>query len=133
MQARDADIVNESAAKIKLIRKSQADVLIIVPSTYPIIRGISPRLQQRLLAALVQTARDNENIKKIILTTPFPLPEPFSENETVETLLKNIQHLVSEQEIGFVSLPEFPDDEETVISSIHPASRIKEYADILVK
>ncbi len=133
MKAYDADIVNESARKIKLIRQSKADVLIIIPSSYPMIRGVSPRLQQRLLAALVQTARDNSNIKKIILTTPFPLPEPFSENKTVGMLLKNIQHLVSEQEIGFISLPEFPEEEETNVGSTHPASRTKEYADILVK
>ena len=133
LQAHDADIVHECAGKIKLIRQSKADVLIIIPSAYPIIRGVSPRLQQRLLAAMIQTARDNGSIKKIILTTPFPLPEPFSGNETADMLLKGIQDLVTEQEIGFVSLPEFPEDEETVISSIHPAARTKEYADILVK
>ena len=133
LKAFDADIVKESANKINLIRESKAGILIIVPSTYPVIRGISPRLQQRLLAALIQSARNNKNIRKIILTTPFPLAGPFSENKTLETVLENIQNLVTEQEISFMSLPEFPEDEEKIISNTHPVTRTKEYADILIK
>jgi PA14 domain len=133
LQAFDADIVAENAKKINLIRNSKSAVLIIIPSTYPIMRGISPRLQQRLLAALIQTARDNENINKIILTTPFPLAKIFAENETIETVFENIQHLVTEQEIGFMSLPEFLDDDDNILSHTHPVKKTKEYADVLVK
>ena len=133
LKAFDADIVNESAKKIKLIRDSNAAVLIIVPSTYPIMRGTSPRLQQRLLAALIQTARNNKNIRKIILTQPFPLARVFSENETIETVFNNIQHLVSEQEISFMSIPDISTDEDTILSNTHPSTKAKEYADIIVK
>jgi PA14 domain len=133
LKAFDADFVNESAKKIKLIRNAQSAVLIIVPSTYPIMRGVAPRLQQRLLAALIQTARNNKNIRKIILTTPFPLEKPFAENENIETIFKNIQHLVTEQEIGFMSLPEISSEEETILTSTHPATKTKEYADIIIK
>jgi hypothetical protein len=128
-----ADIVGETAKKLKLIKDSQNDILLIIPSTYPSLRGISPRLQQRLLAALVETARANKNIRKIILTPPFPPEKPFAENRIMQLMTENIQHLVTEQEIDFMSLPPFREADETVLSHTHPVNKIKEYADFIIK
>ena len=132
LEASDADFVSETTQKIKLIRESKSAVLIIIPSAYPILRGIPARLQQRLLAALIQTARNNKHIKRIILATPFPLAKPFAGNEILKTLLEDIQQLVTEEEIGFMSLPEMSSDDDAVLINAHPVDKVKDYADILI-
>jgi hypothetical protein len=102
----DGDLVGATARMLDLVRSSQVEELVLIPSSYPSLRGTPARLQQRLLAAIIQTAQENAHIKKVVLSTPFPLSPPFEKNTVMAALRSGIYHLVRQQEVGFLSFPE---------------------------
>jgi hypothetical protein len=133
LKSPDADLMAAVAEKIEFIRNSETKVLLIIPSSYPLLRGVAPRLQQRLLAALIQTAHANKKIKKIILATPFPLAEAYAGNTTMKVMIGNIQRLVEEQEIDFTVLPKISSAEkESQVITTHPVKEIDFYAEIII-
>ena len=129
----NADIVSATAAKINLLRETKAEKVLIIPSLYPLKRGVSPRLQQRLLTAMIETARANENIRDITLATPFPLPEIFSSNENIKTMRTKVEQLVIEQEINFLTLPELPCANDSQVITTYPTTQTKAYARMIVE
>ena len=129
----ETDIVSAVAAKINLLRDTKADKVLIIPSLYPLKRGVSPRLQQRLLTAMIETARGNKDIREIILTTPFPLPEIFSSNENMKTLLTKVEQLVTEQEIDFLTLPKLTTEKESQVITTYPTGQASVYARMIVE
>jgi hypothetical protein len=129
----DADIVSAAAAKINLLRDTDVDKVLIIPSLYPLKRGVPPRLQQRLLAAMIEAARANENIREIILATPFPLPEIFSSNENMKILRSKVEQLVTEQEIDFLTLPRLAVKKDSQVITTYPAGQSKAYARMIVE
>lgn len=73
---------------LQTLRNSDAKRIIIIPSSFDSASGIPSRFQARIICALLQTARENKNISKIILCTPFP---NISQNTNEEELVKTIK------------------------------------------
>jgi hypothetical protein len=131
----DADLVNATARMLDLVRSSQVEELVLIPSSYPSLRGTPARLQQRLLAAIIQTAQENAHIKKVVLSTPFPLSPTFEKNTVMPALRSGIYHLVRQQEVGFLSFPDnavFADAEGDISPPESPDLLARRYVELIL-
>lgn len=89
---------------IPLIQKSTADRIIIIPPIRDINTGIPVRTQTRALAALVQVAQSNKNIRVIYAGSPFPsLRRTKLDNE----LTKSIKRMAEEYNVEFFDTNSF--------------------------
>lgn len=89
---------------IPLIQKSTADRIIFIPPAEDINTGIPVRTQTRSLAALVQIAQNNKNIKIIYISSPFPSLKKTKLDDELTTSLKK---MAAEYNIEFLDLNSF--------------------------
>lgn len=89
---------------IPAIQKSTADRILIIPPIQDINTGIPVRTQTRALAAMMQVAQSNKNIRIIYAASPFPsLRRTQLDNE----LTKSIEDMSEEYNIEFFDMNSF--------------------------
>jgi len=86
---------------IPVIQKTDADRILIIPPAEDINTGISVRIQTRALAAFVQIAQSNNNIRIIYASSPFP---SLQKTKLDDELSKSLQEMTKEYNIEFLDM-----------------------------
>jgi hypothetical protein len=75
---------------IPLIRKNKADTVLVVPPVEDARRGISVRMRQRVLSAIMQLLRSNPEVRRIYIATPLPLLISRNTEPEMEKAIKKL-------------------------------------------
>ncbi|HBC89334.1 MAG TPA: hypothetical protein DCZ94_20530 [Lentisphaeria bacterium] len=85
---------------MRIIAKSDADKVVIIPSAWDNRMSVSSRQQIRTLSAVIQTVQANKKVKSLVLSTPYPtLDDNPIETEVVKGVRQDLKRDYGIEEI----------------------------------
>jgi chorismate mutase len=89
------------AELLPLLRRTDADRVLLLPPSTDLVDGIPVRLQKRALAAMIETCHRNPKVRTLILGTPFPSRR---DNTLEPELVRAVYELATEYGTGSLDL-----------------------------
>ncbi|MBN1864883.1 MAG: hypothetical protein JW808_08285 [Victivallales bacterium] len=89
---------------IPLIARTNADTILIIPPAGDVSLGLPVRTQKRAIAALIESARTNKNIRIIQVASPFP---SLRRTEIDSLLAHGIKRMAEDYNVKFIDINAF--------------------------